>query len=71
MITVIIDIHSEEAIKMLEYLKTKKYAKVLDEREPNEVTNHAINEVKEGKVKTYKSVKDMITSLTKAADVQD
>ena len=71
MATVIINTHSKEAKKMVEYLKTTSYAKVFDELEPNDETIQAMNEVAEGKVNTYKSAKEMIASLKKAADVQD
>ena len=71
MTTVIIDTRSKEAKKMVEFLKSTRYAKVLKEKEPNEETLMAMNEVKEGKVKTYKSGKEMMASLKKAANVHD
>ena len=71
MTTVIIDTRSKEAKKMVEFLKSTRYAKVLKEKEPNEETLMAMNEVKEGKVNTYKSGKEMMASLKKAANVHD
>ena len=71
MTTVIIDTRTKEAKKMVEFLRTTRYAKVLMEKEPNEETLQAMNEVKEGNVNTYKSAKEMIASLKKKADVQD
>lgn len=71
MTTVIIDTRSKEAKKLVEFLKATHYARVLEELEPNEETIQAMNEVKEGKVNTYKSAKEMIANLKKAADVQD
>ena len=69
--TVIIDTRSKEAKKLVEFLKVTHYARVLEEGEPNEETIQAMNEVQEGKVNTYKSAKEMIASLKKAANVQD
>jgi len=43
----------------------------LKEKEPNEETRMAMNEVKEGKVNTYKPGKEMMASLKKAANVLD
>lgn len=71
MTTVIIDTRSREAKRLVEFLKTTRYARVLEEREPNEKTIEAMNEVAEGKVNTYKSTKEMISSLKKAANVHD
>ena len=66
MATIIIDTQSDEAKKMVEYLKSTTYARVFDDFVPNEVTIKAMNEVSEGKVNTYKSAKEMINSLKKA-----
>jgi hypothetical protein len=71
MTTVIIDTRTKEAKKIVEFLRSTRYARVFEENEPNEETIQAMNEVAEGKVKTYKSAKDMIESLKKAADVYD
>ncbi len=71
MTTVIIDTRTKEAKKIVEFLRSTRYARVFEENEPNEETIQAMNEVAEGKVKTYKSAKDMIESLKKAADVHD
>jgi hypothetical protein len=71
MATVIIDTRSAEAKKMVEFLKTTRYAKVFDEKIPNEDTLKAMNEVAEGKSHTYKSAKEMIDSIKKAGNVHD
>ena len=42
MATVILDTRSPEAKKMLEYLKTTHYARVVEENIPNEETQLAI-----------------------------
>lgn len=71
MTTVIINTRSKEAKKIIEFLKTTRYARVFEENIPNEETIQAMNEVKEGKVNAYKSAKEMIESLKKAANVHD
>ena len=71
MTTVIIDTHSKEAKKMVEFLKTTRFAKVIEENEPNEETIMAMNEVAEGKVNSYKSAKDLMAKIKKDSGVQD
>lgn len=69
MATVIIDTRSKEAKKMLEFLKTTRYAKVLDEKIPNDETEQAIRDVEEGRVNSYTSAKELMASLKKKAGV--
>jgi len=69
MTTVIIDTRSAEAQKILEFLKTTRYAKVLEEKIPNSETLKAIEEVEEGYANSYKSVKELMTTLKKSAGV--
>jgi hypothetical protein len=69
MTTVIIDTRSEEAKKMVEFLKSTRYASVMDENVPNEETLEAIQAVEEGKVKSYSSAKELMSSLKKKAGV--
>ena len=71
MATVIIDTRSNEAKKMLEFLKSTRYARVIEEDIPNKETLEAMNEVEEGKVNSYKSAKDVMRKLKKKASVQD
>lgn len=66
MATVIIDTQSDEAKKMLEFLKTTRYAKVVDEKMLNEETLEAMNEVEEGKVNSYSSAKELMAELKKS-----
>ncbi len=49
MTTIIINTRSKEARKMVEFLKTTRYAKVIEENIPNYETLEAIDEVEEGK----------------------
>ena len=71
MATVIIDTRTKEAKKMLEFLKSTRYARVIEEDIPNKETLEAMNEVEEGKVNSYKSAKDVMRKLKKKASVQD
>jgi hypothetical protein len=70
MATVIIKDKSKAAKLMLEFLKTQRYATVIeDEMEPNEETLRAIEEVKTGKTNSYKSAEELITKLKKIGNV--
>jgi len=69
MTTIVIDTRSIEAKKMVEFLRSTKYAKIVEDKTPNEETLEAINEVHEGNLNTYKSAKDLISSLKKKASV--
>ena len=71
MATVIIDTRSKEAKKMLEFLKTMRFARVIEDKVPNDETLQAMDEVAEGNVTSYKSVKDLMKSVKKASGVQD
>ena len=63
MTTVIIDDKSTGAKKMIEFLKTQRFAKIIEEKNPNSVTKRAINDVKKGKVTSCVSVDDMMSKL--------
>jgi hypothetical protein len=67
--TVVIDTRSTEAQKMLEFLKTTRYAKVIEEKIPNIETLQAIDEIESGKVNSYTSVKEMMQKLKESAGV--
>ena len=69
MTTVILNTCSNEAKKMLEFLKATSYARVIEENIPNEETQSAIQEVEADKVNSYGSAKEMMTSLKKKAGV--
>ena len=69
MATVILDTRTTEAKKMLEFLKATRYARVIEENVPNDETISAINEVEKGKVKSYGSAKEMMSTLKKKAGV--
>jgi len=69
MTTIIINTRTAEAKKMVEFLKSTRYAKVIEENELNNETLEAINAVEEGIVNSYSSAKELISSLKKKAGV--
>jgi hypothetical protein len=69
MTTVIIDTRSKEAQKMLEFLKTTRYARIIEKKTPNSETLKAMEDVDSGNVKSYSSVQEMMTALKKSAGV--
>jgi len=69
MATIILNTRSAEARKMLEFLKSTRYAKVIDEENFNEETKSAINDIEIGRVNSYDSVNDLVLSLKKKAHV--
>jgi len=69
MTTVIFDTRSEEAKRLLDFLKTTRYAKVLDEKTPNAETLKAMEDVEAGRVKSFTSVNEFMTTLKKSAGV--
>jgi len=69
MTTVIIDTRSTEAKKILEFLKTTRYAKVIEENTPNDETLTAMKEVEDGNVNSYGSVHEMMSKLKKKSGV--
>jgi hypothetical protein len=69
MVTVIINTRSNEAKKMLDFLKTTRYARVVEENAPNEETIQAMQEVEAGNVKSYQSAKELLSTLKNEAGV--
>ncbi|MHB8259619.1 MAG: hypothetical protein ACYDCN_00730 [Bacteroidia bacterium] len=58
-----VDTNKKQAILFLEYVKTLSFVKVY--QEPNSDTLKAIDEVKNGKTKKFKTAKDLIAYLNK------
>jgi len=54
---------------MLEFLKSTRYAKVIEDEEVNNETLSAINDIENGNVNSYNSVNDLMLSLKKKARV--
>jgi len=72
MTTVLIDTSSEEARRIIEFLKSVKYAKVFEGIKLNMETIDAISKVEEGEVTEYGSVTELMNTLNKKGDnVQD
>jgi hypothetical protein len=69
MATVILNTRSAEAKKMLEFLKSTRYAKVIEDKIVNDETRSALNDIENGKVNSYDSVDDLISSLKKKTRV--
>ena len=69
MTTVILDTRTEEAKRLVDFLKTTRYAKVLVEKIPNAETLKAIEDVEEGQVKSFPSVNELMKTLKKTAGV--
>lgn len=69
MVTVLIDNKSDEAKKILDFLRSTRYAKVLEDKEPNDETLQAIQDVESGKTKQYDSANELINSLKSKAGV--
>ncbi len=69
MVTVLINTRSKEAKKMLDLLKSKSYAKVLDKKEPNEETIQAMHDVESGKTTPHDSAGALLKSLKNKAGV--
>ena len=68
MTTVLIDTSSEEARRIIEFLKSVKYAKVFEGRKLNMETIDAISKVEEGEVTEYGSVTELMNTLKKKGD---
>jgi len=69
MATIIINTRSNEAKKMVEYLKTTRYARVLEEKVPNVETIKAMADIEAANVKSYQSAQELISCLKDSADV--
>jgi hypothetical protein len=69
MTTVILDTRSEEAKRLLDFLKSTSYAKVIDEKTPNTKTLKAMEDVEAGRVNSFTSANELMTTLKKSAGV--
>ena len=63
MTTIVIDERSTGAKKMVEFLKTQRFAKVFNDKEPNESLLEAMKEAKEGKVTKTKDFAELLQKL--------
>lgn len=69
MTTIIINDKTTDAKRMIEFLRTQRYAKIVDEKTPNSSLLKSMEEAKTGKTKEYKSTKELFENLHKKADV--
>jgi len=65
MATIVIDEKSIGAKKMVEFLKTQPYAKIIDERRPSAGLSKSIEEARSGKVTKAKSATELLAMLKK------
>ena len=65
MATIVIDERSVGAKKMVEFLKTQPYAKIIDERRPRAGLAKSIEEARTGKVTTVKNATELLAMLKK------
>jgi len=69
MTTIIINDKTTGAKKMVEYLKTQRYAIIIDERIPNASLIKSIKEAKAGKINQYKNTAELFSKLRNKSDV--
>jgi len=69
MTTIIIDDKSAGAKKMIEFIKTLPYAKVIDERTPGASLKKSMDDAREGKTKEIKDVDAYFNEIRKKANV--
>jgi hypothetical protein len=63
--TTVIFNDTNEAKKMLEFLKTQRFAKIIDERTPGASLMKSMEEARQGKVTRTKNVADLLEKLKK------
>jgi hypothetical protein len=69
MTTIIINERSQDAKKMIEFLKTQRYVTIIEEKEPTPALIKAIKEARTGKTTEYKSTADLFLKLREKARV--
>ena len=69
MTTIIINDKTIDAKRMIEFLRTQRYAKIVDEKIPNASLLKSMEEAKTGKTKEYRSTNELFENLYKIADV--
>jgi hypothetical protein len=65
MTTIIIDEKTIDAKKMIEYLKTQRYAKIIDDKTPNDKLQKSMDEAETGKVIREPNVNELLDKLKK------
>jgi hypothetical protein len=69
MTTVIINEKTKAGKSLIEYLRHSNHATIIEDKQPNAQTLKAIKDIEEGKVTSYKSAKDLMSSLKQKAGV--
>jgi hypothetical protein len=69
MTTVIINEKTKAGKSLIEYLRHSKHARIIEEQKPNAETIQAMKEIEEGKVTSYNSAKEMMSTLKQKAGV--
>ena len=69
MTTIIINDKTTDAKRMVEFLKTQRYAKIIDERTPGASLLKSMEEANTGKTKEMKNTEDYFKKLRKRANV--
>jgi hypothetical protein len=69
MTTVIINEKTKAGKSLIEYLRHSKHAQIIEEQKPNAETLQAMKEIEEGKVTSYNSAKEMMSTLKQKAGV--
>ena len=65
MTTIVIDDKTIDAKKMIEYLRTQRYAKIIDEKTPNASLQRSIDEAETGMVICVSNVNELLDGLKK------
>ena len=65
MTTIIINDKTTDAKRMIEFLRTQRYAKIIDEKTPNTTLLKSTEEARLGKVTRTKNVADLLEKLKK------
>jgi hypothetical protein len=65
MTTIIFNDKTTDAKRMIEFLKTQRYAKIVDEKTPNTSLLKSMEEARLGKVTRTKNVTDLLEKLKK------
>jgi len=69
MTTVIINEKTKAGKSLIEYLRHSNHATIIEEKQPNAKTLQAMKEIEEGKVKSYSSAKEMMSTLKQKTGV--
>ena len=63
--TTVIFNDTTEAKKMIEFLKTQRFAKIIDDRKPSASLLKSMDEARQGKITRTKNVSDLLEKLKK------